>query len=122
MDNLIYIIVLINGVFFLTGGFLIAIFSKNIIKMIIGFTVAETGVNVLLITMGFVKGKIAPILPKFQQIHNPSSIAVDPVPQALVLTAIVIGIAVMALFLFYALRFYNDHKTLDRDFMEDNND
>ncbi len=122
MENITGIILYINGAMLLAGGIMVALFSKNIIKMIIGFTVAETGVNVILITTGFINNKVAPILSKFQQMNAPASVAVDPVPQALVLTAIVIGIAVSALFLFYSLRFYTDHKTLDRDHMEESDD
>jgi multisubunit Na+/H+ antiporter MnhC subunit len=44
---------------------------------------------------------------------------VDPVPSALVLTAIVIGLAVTALMLSYAVRLYQHHGTLDVDRMKE---
>lgn len=114
MESTLNLIFFINGSMLLAGGVIIAIVSKNIIKMILGFVVAETGVNVLIIATGFVYNGIAPILNQVQQ-QNASSVSVDPLPQALVLTSIVIGIATTALFMFYALRYYRKHGTLDRD-------
>ena len=111
-----------NGITLLTGGLIIAIISRNIIKMIIGFVLAHTGVNIILVSTGYIFNRMPPILNKFQQTNNPAAISVDPVPQALVLTSIVIGVATTSLFMFYALRYYRDNKTIDRDAMEEHND
>jgi multicomponent Na+:H+ antiporter subunit C len=48
-------------------------------------------------------------------IENAALTIVDPVPQALVLTAIVIGVAVNALLLTFVVRMYRHKKTLDVD-------
>jgi len=67
-------------------------------------------VHLLLIAIGYVKDKTAPIF------SNPAlkpGDMVDPVPQALVLTAIVIGVAVTALALTIVIRLYDHHKTLN---------
>ncbi len=114
MENILNILFYTNGALLLIGGIIIALISRNLIKMIIGFVVAETGINILLISIGYSYNKLPPILNAFQQ-KSGASIAVDPVPQALVLTSIVIGIATTALFLFYVLRFYKKHGTLNRD-------
>jgi multisubunit Na+/H+ antiporter MnhC subunit len=60
-------------------------------------------------------GKTAPILSNRALLENPSAKAVDPVPQALVLTAIVIGVAVLALALSIVMRIYETHGTLNVD-------
>ncbi len=122
MASILEILFYFNGITLLAGGLIIAIVSRNIIKMIIGFVLAQTGVNIILVSTGYVFNRMPPILNKFQQATNPTAISVDPVPQALVLTSIVIGVATTALFMFYALRYYRDNGTLDRDSMEEHND
>ncbi len=66
---------------------------KNILRIALAFTLADTGVNLILVWSGFLPNRSAPII-------DSSSITsvVDPLPQALVLTSIVIGVAVAALF------------------------
>lgn len=88
-------------------GLLIALTRRNLIKIIIGLDLMETGVNMFLISIGYRRGGTAPIF------DIPLLKAVDPVPQALVLTAIVIGVAVTALALTFAVRIYEKYGTLD---------
>jgi len=72
----------------------------------------DTGVHILLVAIGYVKDKTAPI---FSSPALQAKDMVDPVPQALVLTAIVIGVAVTALALTIVIRLYDHHKTLNID-------
>jgi multicomponent Na+:H+ antiporter subunit C len=85
---------------------------KNIIKIIIGLCIMEYSLNLFFIMIGYIKGGVAPIV-------NLSSSAkvkyVDPLPQALVLTAIVIGLATTALLLAIAIKLYKKYKTFDID-------
>lgn len=93
--------------------------DKNIIKMIVGFSLFDTGTHVLIVTIGYMRGKTAPILDKAVGLDNVAQKIVDPVPQALVLTAIVIGLGVTALMLAYALKMYQAKKSLNiSDFKE----
>ncbi len=93
--------------------------DKNIIKMIVGFSLFDTGTHVLIVTIGYMRGKTAPILDSAVGLDNVSQKIVDPVPQALVLTAIVIGLGVTALMLAYALKMYQAKKSLNiGDFKE----
>ncbi|WP_346856007.1 sodium:proton antiporter [uncultured Draconibacterium sp.] len=93
--------------------------NKNIIKIIVGFWLFETGLHVLIVTIGYIKGGTAPILDDAVGLTNVSEKIVDPIPQALVLTAIVIGLGVTALMLAYALRMYQAKKSLNiGDFKE----
>jgi len=91
-------------------GLYIILIRHNLIKMIIGVNIMNTGVNLFLISIGYIKKGTAPIFSKPG--INPNNM-VDPTPQALVLTAIVIGVAVLALALSLAIRLYQHYGTLD---------
>jgi multicomponent Na+:H+ antiporter subunit C len=87
--------------------------KKNIVKIIIGFSIMEYAVNLFLILLGYRKDGIAPILKKGDDIAKFSQKAVDPLPQALVLTSIVIGLGVLALMVTVAIRLYQRYGTFD---------
>ncbi len=84
--------------------------KKNIIKIVIGLSIVDSGVNLLLISIGYIKNGTAPI---FSLKGLTPDQMVDPVPQALVLTAIVIGLGVTAVALSLVIRLYDHHKTLN---------
>ena len=107
---------LLIGFMLILAGFWGVLTQKNIIKIIIGFSILNTGINIVMVSLGYVKGKTAPIIDNAvaqEQGHNVVNSIVDPVPQALVLTAIVIGFGVTALMLAYAMKLYNAKKTLE---------
>ena len=89
-------------------GLYAVVFRKNLIKMIIGITIIESGVNLFLITLGYREDSIAPIYTS-----SPGGIMSLPVPQALTLTSIVIGVAVLALMLSLVIHIYRHYNTLD---------
>ena len=89
-------------------GLYALVFKRNLIKMIIGITLIESGVNLFLITLGYRKGSIAPIYT-----NSPGGIMALPIPQALTLTSIVIGVAVLALMLSFVIHIYRHYGTLD---------
>ena len=92
--------------------------QKNIIKMIISFSIVDTGTHVIIVSIGYIKGRTAPILDS--AVKSPAlKHVIDPVPSALVLTAIVIGLATTALMLSYAIRLYKEKKTLNVDEYKD---
>jgi multisubunit Na+/H+ antiporter MnhC subunit len=115
-------IVLIYSVAFLLMGIgLWGILSRrHIIRMIIGFSILDTGIHMLLVAVGYRSEGTAPIFDEALQASEALARSVDPVPSALVLTAIVIGLAVTALMLSYAVRmiqnktklFTDEHKEL----------
>lgn len=84
--------------------------QRNLIRMVIGLNIADLGVNLFLVTVGYVEGGIAPI---FTAGVEHGAIMVDPVPQALVLTAIVIGFGVTALALTLVMRLFKVQGTID---------
>jgi multicomponent Na+:H+ antiporter subunit C len=88
---------------------------KNLFRMIIGFSILDTGINILIVSAGYIKDRTAPILDSADLAERAAIAVVDPVPSALVLTAIVIGLAVTALMLVYAVELHRHHKTLNID-------
>ena len=87
--------------------------KKNIVKKIIGITIIEYSINLFLILIGYRRGGIAPILLKDISVAELTERSVDPLPQALVLTSIVIGLGVLALMVGICLRLYEKYKTID---------
>jgi len=83
--------------------------KKNLIKIIIGIGIIEYALNLLFVLFGYRYQGRAPILASDQIITD----MVDPLPQALVLTAIVIGLATMALMVAIAVRLYEKYGTFD---------
>jgi multisubunit Na+/H+ antiporter MnhC subunit len=83
--------------------------KRNIIKIIIGIVIAEYAVNLFFILTSYRIGGRAPIFSVDADIKR----MVDPLPQALVLTAIVIGLASTALLVAIAMRIYEKYRTFD---------
>ncbi|HIP17228.1 MAG TPA: hypothetical protein EYG76_02855 [Methanothermococcus okinawensis] len=103
---------------FIAAGVLVVVglygffFVDNIIKKVIALSIIENGVNLTLVSMGYREGGYAPIyLPtlKFQLF---STNMAYPLPQALVLTNIVIGASMLAIMLALSVVFYKKYKTL----------
>lgn len=84
--------------------------SKNLIKILISLNILELGLNLFIISIGYIKGSEAPII-TFESITS----YVDPLPQALVLTAIVIGFGTTALGLAFIRKIYIDKNSLEMD-------
>ena len=74
---------------------------------ILALVIAEAGANMMLILAGFRFDAIAPI------VAGQGTQMVDPVPQAMVLTAIVIGVGIQALALSLMMQVYRNYGTLD---------
>jgi len=83
--------------------------KRNLIKIIIGIGIVEYAVNLFFILVGYRAEGRAPILIEKQVVQN----MVDPLPQALILTAIVIGLAVTVLIVSIAVRIYEKYGTFD---------
>jgi multicomponent Na+:H+ antiporter subunit C len=85
------------------------------IKIVLGLSIAETGLQILMVSIGYLHGRTAPILDAAVPVADAAARIVDPIPQALVLTSIVIGVAVNALLLAFVVNLYGKKKTLDID-------
>jgi len=89
--------------------------QRHLVKIIVGFSIVDTGVHLVIVSLGYLKGRTAPIIDHALAAGDAASKAVDPIPSALVLTAIVIGLAVTALLLAFAVRVFREKKTLNID-------
>jgi len=98
--------------FMLTGVYAL-VAKKNIVRIIIGIGILSYAVNLLLVLVGYRSGGGAPILARGQSPAQLAATAVDPLPQAMVLTSIVIGLSVTALAVGMAIRLYDKYGTFD---------
>jgi multicomponent Na+:H+ antiporter subunit C len=98
-------------------GFYAVLTKRDLIKIIIGIGFMEYGVNLFWASIGYRTGGTAPIITPGEVPHTASFVAtttlVDPLPQALVLTAIVIGLGTTVLLIAIAVRAYQRYGTFD---------
>jgi multisubunit Na+/H+ antiporter MnhC subunit len=83
--------------------------KRNLVKIIVGLGIIEYSMNLFFVLLGYRFDGRAPIASKEQGILN----MVDPIPQALVLTSIVIGLGVTAMVISIAVRIYEKYGTFD---------
>ena len=91
-------------------GIVTMLIKRNLIKMIMGLALVEAGVNLLLVSLGYREGGIAPIFT-----NAPEGVMVMPTVQAMTLTNIVIGIATTALLLSFVMVIYKKYGTANAD-------
>jgi multicomponent Na+:H+ antiporter subunit C len=105
----------------LLAGFLIAsatylMLSKRLLRIIIGTGLLSHGAHLLILTMGGLKSGAPPLLGEHADSYT------DPLPQALILTAIVISFGVTSFFLVLAYRYYQELKTDNIEQLRGNHD
>ena len=105
-DSWNYIIVII----LMMTGLFIVIARTNLIKKLIGLSIFQTSVFLFYISLGKVVGGTAPILD-----GNPDTLYSNPLPHVLILTAIVVGVATMALGLALILRINEAFGSIEED-------
>lgn len=90
-------------------GFYAVINSGNLIKKLIGMAIFQTSVLLLYISSGYVKGARFPILREDETFY------VNPLPHVLMLTAIVVGVATLAVGLAIVTRIKEEYGTIEED-------
>ena len=103
-----YVLAALVGCFVALGVYLLL--SRSLVRMLLGLVVFGNGVNLLIFTAGRITGGAAPIVPP--GLAQPEGMIANPLPQALILTAIVIGFAMFSFLLVLAYRAY---QSLDAD-------
>lgn len=110
---------LVTGFLLILIGLYGALSSKNILRIIVAFTIFDAGLNLVIVALSYMKGRVAPIIDKTTGVEHLAQKFVDPIPQALVLTSIVIGVGVTGVMLTYALKMFKSRHSLDiHDFKE----
>ncbi|HUX02393.1 MAG: sodium:proton antiporter [Phycisphaerae bacterium] len=101
----------------LVVGLYAIVAKRNLIKVIVGLLVIDYATNLFLILVGYRSNSggapMAPILTRDLAPAQLAAHAVDPLPQALILTSIVIGLSVTALVVAMAIRLYDRYGTFD---------
>ena len=117
VDFIFYMVV--SGSFILFAIALLGIIiQKNLIKLFISLSIAEASLFLFFIGTHFSGNKAAPILNGEIREFDPS-LMTDPVPQAMILTTIVIAVAVTALALSYAAKYYSLSGNMDINRMDE---
>lgn len=96
-------------VFLMVAGLFIIIARGNLIKKLVGLSLFQTSVYLLYITPGKLIGGTAPILSSLYKVYS------NPLPHVLILTAIVVGVATLALGLALAVRIREAYGTIEED-------
>ncbi len=97
-------VVILIGLFFSVAIYLML--SKQLVRMLIGIAVLGNSVNLLLFTNGRLTREVPPLIP--EHLYVPDEAIANPLPQALVLTAIVISFSFFAFLMVLAYRTYQE--------------
>lgn len=97
------------AIFLMVAGLFIVIARSNLIKKLIGLSIFQTSVYILYIAPGKLVGGTAPILSPNYTIYS------NPLPHVLILTAIVVGVATLALGLALAVRIREAYGSIEED-------
>jgi multicomponent Na+:H+ antiporter subunit C len=96
-------------IFLMIAGLFIVIARGNLIKKLVGLGVFQTSVYLLYITPGKVIGGTAPIVAEQFKVYS------NPLPHVLILTAIVVGVATVALGLALVVRIREAYGSIEED-------
>ena len=108
MESVLAIVV---GILVAAGVYLIL--SRDLIRVMLGLSILSNGANLLIFTAGRVTRDAPPIIDPHAKV--PEGIIANPLPQALILTAIVIGFSLLAFALVLTFRSYRATGNLDVD-------
>lgn len=103
----------IAAVLLIVMGLYTILFKKDIIKIILGMGLVDYGINLFIVSIGFNDGGTAPLFTIADLVSG--AYFVDPVPQALTLTSIVIGACVNAMALSLVIKLHAEYKTRNAD-------
>ena len=93
-------------------GFYVVIAHGNLVKKVFGLNIFQVSVFLFYISMSKVDGGTAPILDEAFSVYS------NPLPHVLILTAIVVGVATMALGLALVVRIRNAYGTIEEEEIE----
>ena len=102
----------ITAVILFGTGFFNVLTQKNLLKKVVGFNIMDSAVFLLLASLGYIEGHIAPIVG-----DGPVSASayINPIPSGLVLTGIVVSVSITAFSLALIQRIYRRYGTIELD-------
>ena len=95
--------------FLMGAGMYIVAARSNMIKTLVGLGIFQTSVYLLYLTPGKVIGATPPIIDPAHELYS------NPLPHVLILTAIVVGVATLALGLAIVVRIHEAYRTIEED-------
>jgi multisubunit Na+/H+ antiporter MnhC subunit len=117
MIDTLHIIITIGSFIIFGIGFVGVVLKKNLFLIFISLSITEASLFLFFIGMHFDETKTAPIITN--NIKEFTSTMTDPVPQAMILTTIVIAIAILALALSFIVNYQKLTKNLDINKMDE---
>jgi len=96
-------------IFLMLAGLYIVVAKSNMIKTLLGLAVFQTSVYLLYLSPGKILGGTPPILDENFEVYS------NPLPHVLILTAIVVGVATLALGLALVVRVNEAYGTIEED-------
>ncbi|MBQ8475365.1 MAG: cation:proton antiporter subunit C [Clostridia bacterium] len=93
-------------------GFTMLLFNRNLMKKVLGLNIMDTGVYLFLASMGYIDGRVAPII--VDGVTDADKY-INPIPGGLVLTGIVVSVSVTAIMLSLIIRLYERYHSLNLD-------
>ncbi len=112
-----YLNVIINNINYI-GAFILFIIGlytllthSNLLKKVIGINIMETSIFLFFVSIGYIKGANAPII----DLTNGNLTYINPLPSAMILTGIVVGVSVTAFALSLIVKIHQAYGTLELD-------
>ena len=105
IDHFNYFII----IFLMVSGLYVVVARGNMVKKLVGLMLFQTSVYLLYLSPGKILGGTPPIIDENFQIYS------NPLPHVLILTAIVVGVATLALGLALVLRINEEYGTIEED-------
>ncbi|MCG6957497.1 MAG: cation:proton antiporter subunit C [Gemmatimonadetes bacterium] len=99
-------------------GFYTMISRGNLVKKLVGLSIFQTSVMILYISMGKILGGTAPIIIEGRE----NVVYTNPIPSVLILTAIVVGVATLAVGLALVVRIKEAYGTIEEDEIHEQDD
>ena len=100
-------------IFLMIGGLYIVVAHGNMVKKLVGLAIFQTSVYLLFLSPGKILGGTAPILSDDFDLYS------NPLPHVLILTAIVVGVATLALGMALVVRIHEAYGTIEEDEVHD---
>ena len=97
----------------MVGGLYIVVAHGNMIKKLVGLGILQTSVYLLFLSPGKILGGTAPIIAEGFELYS------NPLPHVLILTAIVVGVATLALGMALVVRIHEAYGTIEDDEVHD---
>ncbi len=94
-------------------GFYAVIAKPNLVKKVIGLTLFQTAIFLFFISLGKIEGGTAPVVVPFGTLYS------NPLPHALILTAIVVSVSTLAVALAIIVNIKQSYGTIEEDEIEE---